>query len=367
MKILYIGPYRQGDGWGNASKQFLKALFETGHDVAARPVYMSNNVSTEPVDRLFPQLEGNNFDEYDVCIQQVLPTMFEYSGKIKKNIGMFFSETQNLQFTPWVKHCNLMDEIWVSSEQERINLGRSHVTVPIKKVNIPVDVDKFKKKYTKLPLPITGKPFIFYFIGEHVNRKNLTALVLAFHLEFGLSEQVELLIKTNQSGVSPNNLHKLVDSELQQIKQSFGIYRNVHDYRKELIFTERLNDEDMCRLHASCDCFVMPSHGEAWCMPAMDAAGFGKTPIVTDGTGMTEFVDAEKFTGWVVPGIEFPVLGVDRPIDYLYRGRENWVNVSIPHLRSAMREAFQGVKRKPINIEEYSYKAIAEKINESLT
>lgn len=365
MKILYIGPYRQGDGWGNASKQFLKALFETGHDIAARPVYMSNNLSNEPVDRLFSQLESNNFDEYDVCIQQVLPTMFEYSGKVKKNIGMFFSETQSLQFTPWVKHCNLMDEIWVSSEQERINLGRSHVTVPIKKVNIPVDVDKFKKKYTKLPLPITGKPFIFYFIGEHVNRKNLTALVLAFHLEFGLSEQVELLIKTNQSGVSPDNLYKVVESEIHQIKQSFGIYRNVSDHRKELILTERLSDEDMCRLHNTCDCFVMPSHGEAWCIPAMDAAGFGKQPIVTGDTGTTEFINHN--TGWVVPAANFPVLGVDRPIDYLYRGREGWLNISIPLLRQAMREAFNGFRKQGINIEEYSYKAIAEQINESLT
>jgi glycosyltransferase involved in cell wall biosynthesis len=365
MKILYIGPYRQGDGWGNASKQFVKALFETGHDIAIRPVYMSGNIDGDEVDRLFSQLESNRFDSYDVSIQQVLPTMFEYNHKIKKNIGMFFSETQNLQFTPWVKHCNLMDEIWVSSEQERISLVGSYVNVPIKKVNIPVDVDRFKKKYTKLPLPITGKPFIFYFIGEHVNRKNLTALVLAFHLEFGLSEQVELLIKANKSGISANNLHKAIDAELQQVKQSFGIYRTIQDYKKELIFTEHLSDEDMCRLHNSCDCFVMPSHGEAWCIPAMDAAGFGKQPIVSGNTGMTEFIN--KNTGWVVPTSNFPVLGIDRPIDYLYRGREEWVNVHIPLLRQAMREAFNGVKKQSINVEEYSYKAIAEQINESLT
>jgi hypothetical protein len=32
-----------------------------------------------------------------------------------------------------------------------------------------------------------------------------------------------------------------------------------------------------------------------------------------------------------------------------------------------MREAFNGVKKQSINVEEYSYKAIAEQINESLT
>jgi glycosyltransferase involved in cell wall biosynthesis len=213
-------------------------------------------------------------------------------------------------------------------------------------------------------LPITGKPFIFYFIGEHVNRKNLTALVLAFHLEFGLSEQVELLIKSNKSGISANNLHQAIDAELQQVKQSFGIYRTIQDYKKELILTERLSDEDMCRLHNSCDCFVMPSHGEAWCIPAMDAAGFGKQPIVSGNTGMTEFINNN--TGWVIPTSNFPVLGIDRPIDYLYRGREEWVNIHIPLLRQAMREAFNGVKKQGINVEEYSYKAIAEQINESL-
>ena len=41
MNILFVGPYRQNDGWGLASQSYIKALGTTGHNITTRPVFLA--------------------------------------------------------------------------------------------------------------------------------------------------------------------------------------------------------------------------------------------------------------------------------------------------------------------------------------
>lgn len=368
MRALYIGPYRQNDGWGEAAKDFLKALDKSKLDVAARPIFMANNLG--PQDNTFNHLEAKKFDKYDICIQQVLPTIFDPNSAFDNNVGYFFSETNHLEYTPWPSRCNLMDEIIVSSQAEANHLITSGVTKPLKKINVPVDVSKFEKYHTKVDLGEANNTFNFYFIGEYSERKNIPALLLAFHLEFDPSEQVNLVLKLNKSGIHPIQLRNKVIQDIQNLKQSFAIYENLDKYKNEILITDYMSEEELLGLHNSCNCFVMPSHGEAWCRPALDAMGFGNTPIVTDNTGMIEFIN--NSTGWLIKSVEAPVLCMERPLPYLYRGRETWRNINILQLRQAMREAYSNhdlKSRKFQNcidaIYNFSYEKIAEQINDS--
>ena len=48
----------------------------------------------------------------------------------------------------------------------------------------------------------------------------------------------------------------------------------------------------------------MPSHGEAWCIPAFEAMLFGNTPICSNDGGPKDFIDPKnKDTGWLVDGV----------------------------------------------------------------
>ena len=38
MNILFVGPYRQADGWGEAAKHYIKALSHVG-ELAIRPIF----------------------------------------------------------------------------------------------------------------------------------------------------------------------------------------------------------------------------------------------------------------------------------------------------------------------------------------
>src|SRR5690606_6840323 len=103
MNVLYIGPYRQQDGWGRASRDYLKALSMTGHNIVARPIWMSNHVTNQD-DVFINELESRRFDKRpDVVIQNVLPYFGEYQYGMK-NILQMYLESSPLTHTNWPAH-----------------------------------------------------------------------------------------------------------------------------------------------------------------------------------------------------------------------------------------------------------------------
>jgi len=363
--ILFIGPYLQKDGWGNAAKEYVRALMSTRHNLTIRPIYMSTQPGEAPAEYMV-ELENMIYDHYDIIIQNVLPHYMDYNGTFKKNIGLLYTETGGFDYTSWAVRMNHMDEIWAPSDADLVNIKSSGVTKPIVKIPIPVNTEKFQQSYEKLPI---NNNFKFYFIGEYNQRKNLAALVRAFHLEFSPLEPVSLVIKTNQNGVDNEVVRQRVNTEIKSIKEGLRLYRNLERYSKEILIIERLTEHDMCRLHTTCDCFVMPSHGESFCMPAIDALGFGKTPIVTNHTGMAEFV--HNSNGWLIDSYKTPVLVTDPPFPDLYTGREFWHEPTIFSLRECMREAYSNHRLREEKSEngidsiyEYSYPNIAKLIND---
>ncbi len=121
-------------------------------------------------------------------------------------------------------------------------------------------------------------------------------------------------------------------------------------HKKEVVLTDNFSDEQICSLHNTCNCYVAPSYGEAWGLPAMDAMGFGNPPIVTNWGGFTDYVDNK--VGWLVNCHREQVFGMNESFTDLYTGEEYWAAVDIAHLRHCMREAYT-------NKELYSNKAAA--------
>ena len=336
MKVLYIGCYREGTGWGNSAIDYILALDSVGVDVVCRPVKLNNNNPDLP-NRIL-ELESKDSSGCDVCIQHVLPHHMEYNSSFKKNIGLYFTETSSFEYSPWPNRINQLDEGWVSCQQSLDASIYSGVKIPLKIVPIPSDISRFERTYSPLDIPEIENTFTFYFIGEAIRRKNLVALIKAFHLEFSPNELVSLVIKTNKSNLSSEECYKHISEMCSQVKNNLKLYKNIDDYSKEIIITQRLSDEQMMGLHASCDCFVMPSFGEAWCIPAFNAMGFGKTPICTNVGGMSEFLKGGG--GFLVEGNSEPVFGMTETFHDIYTGRENWCSIDIRYLQSEMRYVY---------------------------
>lgn len=369
--ILFVGPYRQADGWGEASRCYINAIAsQPDTNLTTYPIYYTDNICDIPKQIL--QYEQNKSDSYDYIIQKALPGNFFYNGRYSKNIGITELETSDwTQCYNSIQNMNSMDEIWVPSNLEKQNLLKAGVTKNIKVISQSLDVDLIKSVKDKLPLPqLIENTFKFYFIGEHIYRKNLQDLIVAFSLAFDFTDDVTLIIKSSLPGVSdPNIARQNIESEISEIKKKMSTKGR---FKKELVITNRLSYEDMIKLHNACDCFIMPSYGEAFCRPAAEALVLGKTPIVNKNTGMSDFINDSN--GFLIKSGKVPVLLNHKPLsdEYdFYNSNQSWYKIDVYDLVEKLRYVYKNrdsedLKTKSQNgqssIDNFSYQSIGSKL-----
>lgn len=361
MRVLYISTIRDNSGWSRAAADQILALDSAGVDVVVRCVKFTSRTPGEIPPRIL-ELEKRSAVGCDVVIQNVLPSFMERAGNAR-HIAYYFAEADRLP-DGWADNINLLDESWVPNagavDTER-NSGVDHPTFVIP---CSTDVSRYQKSYKphQLRREMPDR-FFFYTIGEG-HRKNLPALVRAFHLAFRPEEAVELIIKTSIPGRGPLEAKRIVEGVLSQIKHDIGLYPSEAHYKKEIIITEHLNDHEIMRLHATCDCFVSAAYGEGWGLPIFSAMAMGKTPIYTSVSGHNAFLDASR--GYPVGGQIEPVFGIN---DGFYDARQNWLSVDIPELARRMREVYEmrnSSERKTLtqngmaSAYNYSYKAVGQ-------
>lgn len=372
MNILYLGPYRQQNDSGIASQNYIKAIAShKGYNLTTRPIFLGP--PSNQIDRSILEYENSLYDSYDAVIQETLPHCLFYNGKFKKNIGCIKLDTNNISNSICMFNINQMDEIWVASTQEEKCLRKSGITKPIKVISLPLDTKLIKNNEGKdLDLhPMIKPTFKFYYMGEYTEKANLKDLITAFHLAFDISQPVSLIIKSTIPNMSIGDSYKTIEKDIEDIKKRLNISTK---YKKEIIITENLSYEDSIKLHNSCDCFVTTSKGESFGRTAAEALVLGKTPIVTDNTGMIDFINNKN--GYIIQSHRTPVV-LDKKIlsdDFdIYNANEYWYQVNIYDLVEKMRSAYSLYKtnkkeleqKKELglqSIDQFSYETIGKKL-----
>jgi glycosyltransferase involved in cell wall biosynthesis len=338
LKVLYIGCYRDGGGWSTATQNNILALDEVGVEVVPRPIKFNSGTAEIP-ERLV-ELEKGNETGCNILIQHTLPPLMRYYRGFK-NIGLYCTETDQFKRSSWVGHLNLMDEVWVCSVQMAQAALISGITVPIRVIPYTFDVSVYSQNYKEFPglKERAAGDFLFYTIADDNRRKNLSAVIRAFHSEFKPWEPVNLVIKTNKEGLHPQECIHAVDEFCSKIKFGMKLYPKNADFKREIVICGSLSNYEIYSLHKSCDVFILPSHGEAWGLPAFDAMAFGKTPVLTNWGGFTMFMN--DLCGWLVDYKLDHVYGMNEAYPHLYYGDEKWAIPLVVHLRSCMREAYE--------------------------
>jgi len=95
MKVLYIGHYKEASGWSNAAINNILSIASNNVDIACRNIKLTNTESQ--IDTRILNLEKNNLDNIDYCIQHVLPHHLVSTKKFKKNIAYFAGESNTLK------------------------------------------------------------------------------------------------------------------------------------------------------------------------------------------------------------------------------------------------------------------------------
>ena len=336
MKVLYVGCYRDGTGWGQAAIDYILSMDAAGIDVIPRPIKLNQRRYIPP--KRILELEKKSTSGADVCIQHTLPQYMEYTNKFKKNIALYATETSDFKQSAWPRKINMMDEAWVINNQMDQASKDSGVTIPIKVVPHATNIDKFKRPYKKIEIPNAGTEFTFYTIADLNHRKNLEAFIRAFHTEFDPSEPVSILIKTSAHGLEAEKTAEIVKNLCDEVKVGIKKFANQSQYKEDFIIADFISDEDICALHHSLDCFVTPSYGEAWCIPAFDAMAFGNTPICTNIGGMSDFIG---HAGFLIEGRQEPVKKMTNTFQNIFTGKESWCSIDELELRRVMRHVYE--------------------------
>tara|TARA_B100000929_G_scaffold258520_1_gene221812 strand:- start:875 stop:1969 length:1095 start_codon:yes stop_codon:yes gene_type:complete len=326
MKVLYIGNYRDGTGWANACIGNMLALDAVDIDVVPRAISFEVEDSDYP-DRI-KQLElkhknrSSNCD-CDIVIQHTLPHLYCYNSNYK-NIGFLDTESHDFSTTGWQYSVNMMDEIWVPSQQNVDAVKRSGVTKPIKIVPHSIDTAQYQNTEGE-KVKEMEQNFTFGFVGEFIERKNVAAFVKAFHITFDPLEPVNMFIKTS-------------NVDLEQVQQHCAYIRRGlkirKDYKEEVIITGMLPKQDYISVLSQVNCFVMPSRGEAFCIPALEAMTLGIPCLYTKGIGM-DFCVGEAIESQMVP-----CFGAVETLPDLDTSETLWSEIDILKLSRAMREMY---------------------------
>ena len=330
----------------------------------------------EDVNPRLLELEQKNSKGCDICIQHVLPHHYVKSDMFKKNIAFMETETLNLKHLNWFYQLEMMNEVWVANQTSKNALEEDGFKTPVKVIHHTCDVSKYKKRYQELSIPQAENTFKFYYIGDFNDRKNLDSIVTCFHSEFEEDENVSLILKFNKFGLSPQDLHNKVVEYLTDLKKRFRIRNN---YKQEVIVTDKVSEENLLSLHQYCDCFICPSHGEAWSIPTLEAMAFGNTPIASNFGGPCEFIDKNNWrTGTLINGVYSCCKSNDAAFPDLFSSKEYWFQPCEKQIKEQMRKYYESWKKDPIaysqrnrvaglkQVEKFSYQNIGKTLKDQL-
>ena len=355
-KLLYLGHLLEGhSGWSRASYEYIRAL-STKFDVIARPVILSKKEKppNDIIDCINKPIAGATY-----CIQHLLPHYLEYSSQFNKNVCIAILESNNLLENDWIRRINLMDEVWVPHDYVE-----DSITKPIHKVPHAVD-SMLYDTIEQIDLP---PGYNFYAICDFTRRKNINALIRAFHTEFSVNEPVNLVLKMNKFNTSPEELENLAIESFQKVKEGLKLYSRKM-YKNEFLITEDLNEFQINGLHSGCDCYVSSSYGEAWGWPIMDSVAHGNTVIAPNQGGHLEYLQHYD-NKYLVESRKEPCFAALDTFDHVYIAKETWDVVSILDLQKKMRLAYENkVKDKEAGgkvIDRFSYEEVGKIARELL-
>lgn len=366
--VVWHAPVRDPSGYADEARNFLFALDGSSQSVAARELRWNDRVAVLPPDRerTLARLLGAPEPENAVHVWHILAPHFQVQPGAAANVGRTMFETDRLP-PGWADACNRMDAVWVPTEFNRATFTSAGVA-PEKLRVVPGAIDMARYDPGAEPLRINGsRGFNFLSIFDWSLRKGWDVLIRAFVAEFRADEDVALLFKVHSSfGTSLESIVRSVESFL------IDTLGRSPDKIPDIVFQDaNIPDARMPGLYRAADCYVMPTRGEGWGRPFMEAMAMGLPAIGTNWSGQTEFMNAENSLLLDCTVVQVPEAGW-REIP-TYQGHR-WAEPSVERLQRLLRQSFEdrngglilGARARHDIAENYNYATIAALIAEEL-
>lgn len=203
--------------------------------------------------------------------------------KYRKYIGYTMFETADLPHG-WADALNLMDEIWVPSSFNYDSFIRGGVPkAKMRIVPLGVDTDFFNPGKTPA-MQIPGvKSFNFLSIFQWTKRKGWDILLKAYLKAFSCDDDVALVIRSYKGA------GREVETAIREYIEDLG--RDINTIPRISVISEPIPSHHMPSLYKACSAFVLPTRGEGWGLPFMEAMAMGLPVIGTRYSAQLDFMN----------------------------------------------------------------------------
>ncbi len=306
-------------GYATSSREFVRELDRRGVDVHLACIFGTDYTEPPTGDPRLDQLRNR---PKDTSLPQVVysqgDAFIKNSGRYRIGFTMLESDTLPAD---WVYQANQMDEVWVPSHFTRDVFVSSGVRRPIYVIPLGFNPNYFH------PHIQGNKPanvFVFLSIFEWIERKAPELLLQAYVSEFTRSDDVVLVLKVFNH-----------DPRLNVQQQIHELTNRPNAPRIVVLLNQEIAEHQMGGLYRSADCFVLPTRGEGWGMPILEAMACGLPVIATDWGAQREFFNDQL--GYPLRVRQLIPAVARSP----YYAGSRWADPDIDHLRYLMRYVYE--------------------------
>ncbi|KUF87062.1 hypothetical protein AM587_10008239 [Phytophthora nicotianae] len=235
----------------------------------------------------------------------------------------------------WPERMNKMDEIWVPTKfQEKIFIDGGVRPEALKVVPEVVDVDffdpeKVKQVYdlaSEVAFKMTEKTTVYLSVFKWEERKAWRVLLKAYFQAFTAEDDAVLVLLTNgyhtTSSSADDFMNVIEKFALEAVGKKLDELSNVH------VLPPHIPQDTMPSLYKAAHAFVLPSRGEGWGRPHVEAMAMERPVIATFWSGTTEYMTEEN---------SYPLKsdGLIEIEEGAFKGHK-WADPSVKHLKELL-------------------------------